>query len=50
MKGDLYSNIKSLLASHTNSQNALYMLEALHITYNTVSFDFEVMKCCSTSD
>ncbi|KAI4461437.1 l1 transposable element-related [Holotrichia oblita] len=46
MDGDLYSNIITLLATHINSQNTMYMLEVLYITYNTVFLDFEIMNCC----
>ncbi|KAI4465034.1 invertebrate gustatory receptor [Holotrichia oblita] len=45
MDGDLYSNIITLLATHINSQNTMYMLEVLYITYNTVFLDFEIMNC-----
>lgn len=44
LSGDLHENIKNVLSSHQNSLNALYMLEAIYLCYNTVFFDFEVMK------
>lgn len=44
LEGDLYTNILTLLSAYTNSYNALYLLETLHICFNTVSYDFEVMK------
>lgn len=44
LSGDLYENIKNVLSGYSNSLNAFYMLEAINLTYNTVSYDYEIMK------
>lgn len=44
MSGDLYMNVLTLISSHKSIQNAYLMLECLHMNFNIMCFDFEMMK------